>query len=181
MKIILEPIRTIQVESFSSEKFQCILSFAQRKRSIVCFIVNEGFCFNFSLLISLQDSRTRWPLETLALTLDFSTICFVAYCELEATRKIARLSRSDKDESRPVLFFCHNLQHFLRNCVLLYDFFLLLSIFLLLITVAVLVQEFAFPQTRLILFRVPHTYKFIFIMLYCNIYSFIDHEQLSNF
>ena len=48
------------------------------------------------------------------------------------------------------LSFCHNLQHFLRNCVLLYDFILLLSIFLLLITVAILVQEFAFFQTRLI-------------------------------
>ena len=50
------------------------------------------------------------------------------------------------------LSFCHNLQHFLRNCALLYDFILLLSIFLLLITVAVLVQEFAFFQTRLIFF-----------------------------
>ena len=46
--------------------------------------------------------------------------------------------------------FCHNLQHFLINFVSLYDFLLLLSIFLLLITVAVLVQEFAFFQTRLI-------------------------------
>ena len=143
-------IRIIQVEYFSSENstllhffFQFILSFAERKRSPLCFVVNEGFFLNFSLLISLQDSRTRQTLETLALTLDFSIILFVVNCELEATRKIARLSRSDNDDGRPVLSFCHNLQHFLRICVLLYDFLLLLSIFLLLITVAVLVLEFA--------------------------------------
>ena len=84
--------------------FQCILSFAKRKRSTLCFVINVIF-FNFSLLISLQGSRTWRTLETLALTLDFSIICFVVNCELEATRKIARLSRSDNDDSRPVLFF----------------------------------------------------------------------------
>ena len=57
MKIILEPIRTIQVESFSSENstllhffFQCTLSFAKRKRSTMCFVVNEGFFFNFNFI-----------------------------------------------------------------------------------------------------------------------------------
>ena len=112
MKIILESIRTIQVESFSSENsillhffFQCIHSFAKRKRSTLCFVVNEGFFLNFSLLIFLQDSRTRRTLETLALTLDFFIICFVVNCEFEATRKIARLSRSNNDDGRPVLFF----------------------------------------------------------------------------
>ena len=89
----------MQVESFSSENstllhffFQCILSFTKRKRSTLCFVVNEDFCFNFSLLISLQDSRTQWTLETLVLTQDFSIICFVVNCELQATHKIARLS-----------------------------------------------------------------------------------------
>ena len=84
MKIILEPIKTIQVESFSSENstllhffFQCILSFAKHKCSTLCFVVNEGFFFNFSLLIFLQDSWTRRTLEILTLTLDFSIICFV--------------------------------------------------------------------------------------------------------
>ena len=112
MKIILELIRTIQVEFFSSENstllcffFQCTLSFAKRKRSTLCFVVNEGFFFNFSLLIFLQDNRTRRTLETLALTLDFSIIRFVVNCELEATPKIARLSRSDNDDGRPVLSF----------------------------------------------------------------------------
>ena len=111
MKIILEPIRTIQVKYFSFENstllhffFQCIHSFAKRKRSTLCFVVNKGFFFNFSHLIFLQDSRTRRTLETLALTLDFSVTCFVVNCELKATRKIARLSRSDNDDSRPVLF-----------------------------------------------------------------------------
>ena len=84
--IILEPISTIQVEYFSSENstllyffFQCTLSFAKRKRSTLCFVVNESFFFNFSLLIFLQDSRTQRTLETLTLTLDFSIICFVNY------------------------------------------------------------------------------------------------------
>lgn len=43
------------------------------------------------------------------------------------------------------------------------------------ITVADLVQEFAFFQTRLIFFRVP--YLQIYIILYCNLYSLIDHEN----
>ena len=79
MKIILEPTRTIQAESFTSENstllhffFQCILSFEKRKRFALCFVVNEGCFFNFSLLISWQHCRTRRTLAlTLALTLDF--------------------------------------------------------------------------------------------------------------
>ena len=49
-----------------------------------CFVVNEGFFLTFSLLIFLQDSRTRRTLETLALTLHFSIICFVASWKLHA-------------------------------------------------------------------------------------------------
>ena len=102
----MEPIGPMQIEYFSSESstllhffFQCILSFATRRHSIVCFVVNEGFFFNFSLLISLHDSRTQRTLETLALTLDFSIISFAIYCEVQfATRKIAHLSRSDNDD-----------------------------------------------------------------------------------
>ena len=183
MKIILEPIRTIQVEYFSSENstllhffFQCILSFAKHKCSTLCFVVNEGFFFNFSLLIFLQDSWTRRTLEILTLTLDFSIICFVNCLRWSWKRVELRVGSYTLNCSLIIdritmtadqyFSFCHDFQHFLRTCVLLHNL-LLLSMFLLLITVSVSVLEFAFFQTfnlfpRPILTNLYNIYTVIF-------------------
>ena len=118
--------------------------FAKRKRSALCFVVNEGFFFSFSLLIFLQGSRTRRTLEKLALTLDFPLFASLLTASWKLHVKLLAYHDRMTMTADQYFSFCHNLEHFLRNYVLLYDFFLLLSIFLLLITVAVLVQEFAF-------------------------------------
>lgn len=169
----IETHQTIKVFFF---KLKIILYFHYNTLFLLqslCFVVNAGFFFTFSFLIFLHDYRIRRILETLALILYFYIICFVG-SELKATRKITRLSRLDKDNDRLVhfflFFFFHNLQHFLRNRVLFYDFFLL--IFLLWYSSFNSRICFFFFWIRLNFFHAP--YLQIYIILYCNLYLLMD-------
>lgn len=120
IKFFLKSENTILFHFF----FKCTFFFTKYRRSVLCFVVNVGFFFTFSLLIFLHDYRIFQQYLKQILISHFFIICFVAcqqriesYENSNTKKLFAYHDWIKMMADRSYFSFCHNLKHFLRKCI----------------------------------------------------------------